>query len=479
MTGPSSHLPKRRVSSCSLLQRALRNLPMSMDVPQRETIPPGIPCDVVYAGREVCGDLAAASAREFLVTNNKGGYASATLTAGLTRSYHGLLIAALRPPLDRTLLLAKLNETVEYRGRKFCLGTDTRSVSKDIGAQSGDRSWGRRNSAADVFDGSSQSEVVSPTGFEYLESFRLEGGVPVFSYALGDSLLEKRVWMASGENTVYVTYHLHRATEGIEIQLMCLLNHRNHHHRTSAERPHFDYSANVSSAGDSVLVVFTTCGSQKTTLRMKVDHGHAELANEWVTGFVLREERARGLPDLDDNLHAATFHVDLPPGGYVTFVATAEPDSSDINTNGEAELSCHHQHEAELLMCFQEARVIALKRRRAVEGRRRSLSMPGQSIKRNLSMSAPSKCDISRASVEPCILQLVLAANQFVISRAGGSSLVAGYHWFTDWARDVSYSLNSGLLRANVFKCEILSERLKLRLLLLLTSLETNMYFRQ
>ncbi|MEJ2747999.1 MAG: glycogen debranching enzyme N-terminal domain-containing protein, partial [Anaerolineae bacterium] len=67
-------------------------------------------------GREVCGNLANAEAKEWLVTNGIGGFASGTVAGLLSRRYHGLLMAALQPPLGRTLLLAKIDETAEYDG---------------------------------------------------------------------------------------------------------------------------------------------------------------------------------------------------------------------------------------------------------------------------------------------------------------------------------------------------------------------------
>ena len=63
-------------------------------------------------GRDICGDYESATSREWLVTNGIGGYASGTISGVLTRRYHGLLIAALKPPLDRKLLLTKLDERV-------------------------------------------------------------------------------------------------------------------------------------------------------------------------------------------------------------------------------------------------------------------------------------------------------------------------------------------------------------------------------
>ena len=65
-------------------------------------------------GRDICGYLPATESREWLVTNGIGGFASGTIAGTLTRRYHGLLLAALAPPLGRTLLLAKIDETAEY-----------------------------------------------------------------------------------------------------------------------------------------------------------------------------------------------------------------------------------------------------------------------------------------------------------------------------------------------------------------------------
>ena len=75
-------------------------------------------------GRDVCGDFAAANAREWLVTNGIGGYASGTIDGSLARCYHGLLVAALEPPGGRTLLLAKFDETCSYLGASYALATN-------------------------------------------------------------------------------------------------------------------------------------------------------------------------------------------------------------------------------------------------------------------------------------------------------------------------------------------------------------------
>jgi predicted glycogen debranching enzyme len=137
---------------------------------------------IIRLGRAICGDLSAALRREWLVTNGIGGYASGSLAGVATRRYHGLLIAALEPPVGRTVLVGGTIEWAIYRGRRYAL------------------------SAHEYADG-----TVDPQGYRHIESFALEGTLPVWTFALGDALLQRRIWMAHGQNTSYLGYRLLRA----------------------------------------------------------------------------------------------------------------------------------------------------------------------------------------------------------------------------------------------------------------------------
>ncbi|HEX3671966.1 MAG TPA: glycogen debranching enzyme N-terminal domain-containing protein, partial [Candidatus Cybelea sp.] len=156
-------------------------------------------------GRSVCGEIAEAERREWLVTNGLGGFASGTIAGTLTRRYHGLLIAALKPPLQRTLLVAKMDETVAYRGATYAIAANR---------------WN---------DG-----YVDPRGFELVERFYLDGSTPVWQYALADALLEKRIYMKAGANVTYVSYRSLRASEQSAIELVALANYRDFHGNTHA-----------------------------------------------------------------------------------------------------------------------------------------------------------------------------------------------------------------------------------------------------
>ncbi len=154
----------------------------------------------IQFGREVCGNLEAAEAREWLVTNGIGGYASGTIAGGITRRYHGLLVAALQPPVGRVHLVAALDEIVRYGSAEFALATHR---------------W--------------VGDAVEPKGFQYIEGFRLDGATPVWTYALGDARLEKRAWMQQGTNTTYVQYRFVQGSAPIEMELKALVNYRDFH----------------------------------------------------------------------------------------------------------------------------------------------------------------------------------------------------------------------------------------------------------
>jgi len=323
----------------------------------------------VKFGREVCGNLEAAEAREWIVTNGIGGFASGTIAGCMTRRYHGLLIAALQPPVGRTHLVACLDETVRYAGADYALGTTQ---------------WA--------------SGAVEPKGFLNIQSFRLEGMTPVWTYALADALLEKRILMRQGENTSYVEYTLVRASAALDIQMKALVNYRDFHASTHAG----DWHMRIDPIEDGVKVV---AFDGATPFYLKCSGATCEPRHEWYRGCFLPVEKERGLDDSEDHLFAALFHTKLAVGASVTFVASTEPRSSD-GGNARAKRA---EQEATLLENWRAA------------------------------------CEKS-ANGTDWLPQLVVAADQFIVKRSlreypDGRSIIAGYHWFGDWGRDAMIAL--------------------------------------
>ena len=125
----------------------------------------------------VCHDLTRASKKEWLLTNGLGGYAMSTVSGLNTRRYHGLLVAAMRPPVGRAVVLSKMDETLELEDGPLALDTN-------------------------FYPG-----VVHPRGFEHIESFALFP-FPTVVFTGPGWRIEKSVYLVHGENTVVVTYKM-------------------------------------------------------------------------------------------------------------------------------------------------------------------------------------------------------------------------------------------------------------------------------
>jgi predicted glycogen debranching enzyme len=320
---------------------------------------------LVAFGREICGDLAAGLRREWLVTNGTGGYASATVPGVVTRSYHGLLVAALEPPVARTVLVAGSVERVTYDDARYSLSTH------EFG-----------------------TETFSPDGYRNLESFRLEGALPVWTYAIADALIEKRVWMVDGANTTFVSWKLLRGSLPIEIDITPLVTYRSFHALASGQ----GWDMRLEPAEDGVRINAFD-GATPFWLRSSQAEFHPE--GSWWWDFRHRAESARGLADHGDLFAPGSFRATLNAGESVALVLSTEP---------ETELDAG----SSLL---------------AAQKRQRSLL---------------KKANATAES--PVVQQLVLAADQFLVSRPlpddpNGRSVIAGYHWFNDWGRDTMISL--------------------------------------
>jgi len=320
----------------------------------------------IQFGREICGDLAAAESREWLVTNGIGGYASGTIAGSQTRRYHGLLVAALQPPVGRTQLVSAIDEIAHYAGEDFSLATHR---------------WA--------------SGAVEPKGFLLLEDFRLEGSTPVWTYALSDALLEKRIWMRQGENTNVIQYTLLRGSSALEIDLKALVNYRDFHSLTHAG----DWRMNITPVEHGVQV---QAFDGATPFYLKSSASSCEPQHERYIGCNYSEETERGLSDREDRLFAALFRAKLEPGSSVTVVVSTEAAAS---LDGETARAEQANHDVKLFQAWQAKT-------------------------EDLAGEAPS-----------WLWQIILAADQFIVKRnlpeePNGRSIIAGYHWFGDWGRD-------------------------------------------
>ncbi len=230
-------------------------------------------------GRQVCGDLAAATTREWLVTDGVGGFAMGTVSGLRTRRYHGLHVVAAEPPGGRMLGLAALDPVLQIGDARIRLAV---------------HEWA---------DGS-----VDPPGYLHLASFELEDGIPRWRWQIGDVVLERELAAARGSSTVAVVHRLIAAPRGVRLELAALGTWRNTHGERFANG-----DPSVGHVG----------GGYVFEGAYRVDGPGFVPAGEWFRGVRYREEFARGLGDREDIWHAGTFAADLEPGATMEVRAWA------------------------------------------------------------------------------------------------------------------------------------------------------------
>src|SRR5262249_19972139 len=157
---------------------------------------------MIQFDKSVCRNLDVACRREWLETNGIGGFASSTIVGLNTRRYHGLLVAATKPPVGRMGFLSKIEETLLIDGGPFYLARNQKPG------------------------------VVHPQGYMLLREFR-QDPFPVFVYEVDGFELEKSVFMVHGENTTVIQYELRGLVEGkCTLELRPLIAFRDYHSTT-------------------------------------------------------------------------------------------------------------------------------------------------------------------------------------------------------------------------------------------------------
>jgi predicted glycogen debranching enzyme len=235
------------------------------------------------------GSWDGASSYEWLVTNGLGGYACGTVALANTRRYHAFLMASLAPPVQRTLLVAKVDLCVEYLGRKTDL-------------------------TANEFAGG----AISPKGFVHLESFAVLEGIPTWRFAVADALLELQIFMAQGANTSYLRVELLRNTAPMRVTLKPYVAYRDYHSHGHGAQP-----MELTSAADQCCIRPAAPGK---AYRLLVTQGRFAAAPAWYWNFWHREEALRGLDASEDLFFPGSFSAEIETRVPLFLIATAEPE---------------------------------------------------------------------------------------------------------------------------------------------------------
>jgi predicted glycogen debranching enzyme len=317
--------------------------------------------------KEICGDLNAALHREWLETNGLGGFASSTIIGLNTRRYHGLLVAATKPPVGRVVMLSKLEETFFIEDQPFDL-------------------------SANRYPG-----IVHPQGFRYLKQFRLDP-FPVFTYEIEGIEIEKTVFMIHGENSTVLQYELKKNNhperiKDVHLELRPLIAFRYYHsttHENGAINPEVEQRLGLA-----------TVSPYQGLPSLHLAHNAIEMrkTGDWYRNFEYDAERERGLDFSEDLFNPMVLRFDLRLRSQASVIASTD------------------QHDVAQVAAYRQAEVT-----------------------RRLNIAASSPV-ISGMDHDAFVRDLANAADQYIVSRGDQKTVIAGYHWFSDWGRDTMIAL--------------------------------------
>jgi predicted glycogen debranching enzyme len=314
---------------------------------------------MIRFGEKICTNLDAGLRREWLETNGLGGFASATINGCNTRRYHGLLVAATKPPVGRFVLLSKLEETLIIDGRRYELGTNR-------------------------YPG-----AIHPQGFQYLKQFRLDP-FPIFTFMIEGIEIEKTLFMVQGENTTVIEYRIGGMKEriGARLEIRPLIAFRDYHSLTHENR------ALNGTIERQLGQISVSPYAGLPALYLANNANEIESAGHWYRNFEYEAERERGLDFTEDLFNPCVLVFDLNSKPKASIIASAELHGVDA----------------------------------AEEYRKREISR-----RKDNALHSPVDDDF--------VVSLAAAADQYIVSRDEQKSVIAGYHWFSDWGRDTMIAL--------------------------------------
>ncbi len=318
---------------------------------------------------------------EWLLTNGLGGYASGTIMGSMTRRFHAWLVAALPVPFGRVVMLNHLSEHLHLPDGRIIL-------------LSGEETEESRSSLASA---------------QYLAEFRLENQLPVWRYEAPGVVMEKRLILLHQQNTAQIFYQLLAGPDDLRLELRPALHFRPHEQPVNAP---IDQPYATTIVEDRIEIA---AGSGVTPLRLRLlgEESVLTLGRRTIEQWFYSREAERGYESSGPLWSPGHFSVRLRPGAKAVLVASTE--SWEV-------LAALDPDEAYAAEAERRVRLIEAAEPKAREG---------------------------------LAAELVLAADQFIITPAGRiedsararaageevRTVIAGYHWFTDWGRDTMISL--------------------------------------
>lgn len=344
-------------------------------------------------GKEALSNFDDAIGKEWIINNGLGGYASSTVLGINTRKYHGLLVAAFHPPGDRRVCLVKLDEEVNIGNNIYPLG-------------------------ANEFQ-----NAIFPQGYMLLKEFSISP-FPKYTYTVEDVEVQKTIFMPNEKNAVITIYKIqNRNGSNVRIQVFPLINWRHFHSVTDRWKIPWEFVQKREDKGVDIRL-----GAPRSTLIMTTTRGRYFPTGKWIEKMYYREEAKRGESCLDDCYQHGYFEINVKANENGKFAITAVADRNKEYTQKVLAEMPATMYDTEALY--------------------------EREIKRHENFLTSFFKEHKNTPTNDWLNWIILATNTFTIKGMNTEqrSVIAGYHWFGTWGRDIFTSLPGLMLVTRRFE---------------------------
>lgn len=337
--------------------------------------------------------------REWIITNGIGGFASSTDFGGMnTRKYHGLLVASMKPPYLRKLILSKLDESIEINGKKTNLFTNETIY----------------NNKTNISE-----------GYKYQEKFEKDI-IPVYTYKVQKTIIEKSICMLYGKNAVAVIYRIMNQKAKTKFNLTPIINFRDFH--SDSHNGKFKYNQKVSKELDKVQIDFGK--GQKINIGVR-DAKYTKHSNDIFNNMYYRIEKERGFTADENHAVPGTFTIELKPNEdkEIVFICSIN------NTKYGISLEDTTKFTGEEIIKSEAKRI-------------------NNQIKQSGLLKKTPKSFEDKKIYKDLVKKYIVATDNFIVYKESNKlhTIIAGYPWFNDWSRDTLISFEGLLLLPNRIK---------------------------
>jgi predicted glycogen debranching enzyme len=320
-------------------------------------------------------------AKEWIITNGLGSYASQTVPALNTRKYHGLLIAALQPPGDRTVCLSKIDEDI-------IVGNDTYRL------------------------GSNEFQnTIYPNGYKLIDHFSITP-FPTYFYKLDKFEVTKSIFLPNYLNAVVILYNIQNAYNiDAEIHLYPLLTCRYFH--TVIDRLRTSLNFSQESSKKEVQTIFRR---PQAAILCRSTEGIFREGVNWVERLTYREESSRGEANVDDCFQPGYFEVKVPNKAKKTFALICSVATGMQEARGILDSLGKTSNDLDELYKKEQ--------------------------NRHVSLLTDFYNNRPEVPMSDWLNWILFAADSFMVKNTDyRKAIIAGYHWFEPWGRDTFISL--------------------------------------